>query len=77
MDILKKVNQYNKYISGFYIYAIVYPEKVGGNAVALYYKYPMEVPTCFISFETVDEFLDSNPIEVLKENGFVSTADKM
>jgi len=76
MEILEKVNKYNEYTSGFYIYAIVYPEKFGGS-ISLYYKYPMKEARCFVSFDTADEFLSSDVAKVLKENGFIRVIDEM
>lgn len=73
MDIINKLKEYNKLICGAWISA-----KISHfESVILLYKIPGSPETSIYVFETCEEFISSNPMDILEIAGFIRVNDKM
>ena len=66
MEIINKIKEYNKLISGCWITATVFET----GRIDLSFKYPQFPWEKIAEFESLQDFLESDCVEVIKSAGF-------
>lgn len=73
MEIINKLKDYNSFVVGSWISARI--SHLG--TVILFYKMPGVDERVVFVFDEIEDFMESNPVEILKECGFVRVIDRM
>lgn len=74
MEIIEKLKEYNKFVTGSWFTCEITPY----NSVMLKYYYPGNSPVSRIIyvFDTLEEFLSSLCKDILTQEGFIQVKDK-